>query len=289
MQLPLRFFLLSLLATSTGLLSAQMPFYTDNADVTDLGTLHFEIYNELDALQSAQYPDLRQNTANFKVNYGLPRNLELDFDIPYLFISRASGTQASSGNGDADMGIKWNFHKASNPNRVPALSASFYVEFPTGDEAQGLGSGLKDYWLNSILQEPFSDKTRLDFNFGYLFAGNTSTGVLGIQTTRGHVYTGGLSLQHDYSQRLTLGAELFGGVADKNGLGKNQLQALAGGAWALNSRSSITFALLGGAHIASPRIGCQFGYEIDFPLRHPAPIKSAFSDPPVPPQRRTTP
>ena len=43
-------------------------------------------------------------------------------------------------------------------------------------------------------QEPFSDKTRLNANFGFLFAGNTSTGVLGIQTTRGHVYTGGISL-----------------------------------------------------------------------------------------------
>ena len=41
---------------------------------------------------------------------------------------------------------------------------------------------------------------------GYLFAGNTSTGVLGIQTTRGHVYTGGLSVLHDLNARLTLAA-----------------------------------------------------------------------------------
>ena len=286
MPRPKRIPLLALLVLFVGPLSAQMPFYTDNADVTDLGTLHFEIYNEIDALQSAQYPDLRQNTANFKVNYGLPRNLELDFDIPWLFISRASGSQASSGNGDADMGIKWNFHKSAHPRSIPALSASFYMEFPTGDETQGLGSGLSDYWLNWILQEPFSDKTRLDFNFGYLFAGNTSTGVLGIQTTRGHVYTGGLSLQHDFNPRLTLGAELYGGVADKNGLGKNQLQALTGGAYALNNRMSVTFAVLGGAHIASPKIGGQVGFEIDFPLRHPQ-VKSAFNDP-IPSLHRRT-
>lgn len=263
-----------------------MPFYTDNADVTDLGTLHFEIYNELDGLQSAQYPDLRQNTTNFKVNYGLPHALELDFDIPWLSIYRSSGSQNASGNGDADMGIKWNFYKATRPRSIPSLSSSFYVEFPTGDEKQGLGSGLNDYWLNSILQESFSDKTRLNFNFGFLFAGNTSTGVLGIQVTRGHVYIGGLSLQRDFSRRLTLGAELYGGVADKNGLGKNQLQALAGGAYALNDRMSFTFAALGGTHIASPKIGCQFGYEIDFPLRHSSPIKSAFNDPTPFPQRR---
>src|SRR5579864_8072939 len=154
---------------NAGLLRAQMPFYTDNADVTDEGTLHFEFFNEFDGLQSAQYPDLRQNTANFKVNYGLPHRLELDFDIPYLDIYRTAGTQSSNGNGDADMGIKWEFHKSKTPLRVPDLSASLYIEFPTGDDKHELGSGLTDYWLNSIAQESLSDKTRFNANFGFLF------------------------------------------------------------------------------------------------------------------------
>src|SRR5579863_1703666 len=165
---------------------AQMPFYTDNADVTDERTLHFEFFNEFDGLQSAQYPDLRQNTFNYKANYGLPHGLELDLDSPYLAIYRAPGTNTSDGPGDTDMGIKWNFRKSTRPLSVPALSASLYIEFPTGDASQELGSGLTDYWLNSIAQEPFSDKTRIDANFGFLFAGNTSTGVIGTQNTRGH-------------------------------------------------------------------------------------------------------
>jgi hypothetical protein len=279
MQTPLRLLLMAVFGLIAAPLSAQMPFYTDNADVTNQGTLHFEIYNELDDLQSALYPDLRQNTTNFKVNYGLPRNLELDFDIPYLAIQRAIPSHNSSGNGDSDMGIKWNFFKAPHPRRTPSLSASLYIEFPTGDERQSLGSGLTDYALNSIAQEAISDKTRVNANFGFLFAGNTSTGVLGIQTTRGHVFTAGLSIQHDFTSRLTLGGETYGAIDNNNGLGKDQFQALLGGAWALNNRTSVTFAVLGGAHIASPKIGCQFGYEIDFPLRHSAPIKSAFNNP----------
>lgn len=246
---------------------AQMPFYTDNADVTDRGTVHFEFFNEFDGLQSAQYPNLRQNTFNYRVNYGLPQGLELDLDAPYLSIFRAPGAQTSSGPGDTDMGIKWNFRKSAHPLSTPALSASLYIEFPTGDTRQELGSGLTDYWLNSIAQEPLTDKTRITGNFGFLFAGNTSTGVLGIQTTRGHVYTGGLSLLHDFSPRLTLGAEAYGGNADNNGLGKDQLQGLAGGWYRLNSRCAVTYALLGGSHIASPRIGGQVGFEVDFPLR----------------------
>jgi Putative MetA-pathway of phenol degradation len=261
---------------ATGPLLAQMPFYTDNADVTDRGTLHFEFFNEFDGLQSAQFPDLRQNTANFKVNYGLPHSLELDFDIPYLSIYRASGSESAAGNGDADMGIKWNFRKSAHPRSFPALSASLYIEFPTGDESQNLGSGLTDYWLNTIAQEPFTDKTRLNANFGFLFAGNTSTGVLGTQTTRGHVYTGGLSLLHDFNPRLTLGAELYGAIADTRGLGKDQLQVLAGGQFQLNPRMAVTFAVLGGSHVASPTIGGQVGFEVDFPLRRaPAAVQVA--------------
>src|SRR5271157_3612260 len=106
MRFPLQ--LTSLLCCAlwgTGTLLAQMPFYTDNADVTDEGTLHFEFFNEFDGLQSAEYPDTRQNTFNYKVNYGLPRGLELDFDAPYLSIFRAPGSQPSSGPGDTDMGI----------------------------------------------------------------------------------------------------------------------------------------------------------------------------------------
>jgi hypothetical protein len=246
------------------LLVAQMPFYTDNPDVTDRGTLHFEFYNEYDGLQSSQFPDLRQNTANFKLNYGLPLNLELDVDAPYLAIYRTSGSTTSSGFGDTDMGIKYHFRKSLRPFS-PALAASLYIEFPTGNKHKQLSSGLTDYWLNFIAQESFSDKTRLTLNLGFLFAGNTSTGVVGIQTTRGHVYTGGLSLQHDFNPRLTLGGEIYGGVADNNGLDKNQLQGLGGGSYMMRNGLSFAFAVLGGRYAASPRIGGQVGFAMDFP------------------------
>jgi hypothetical protein len=247
---------------------AQMPFYTDNADVTEEGTLHFEIFNEFDGLQSAQFPDLRQNTMNYKANYGLPHGFELDLDAPYLSIYRASGSSTSNGLGDTDLGVKWNFRKSAHPLSFPSLSTSFYIEFPTGDTTQELGSGLKDYWLNSIAQEPLSDKTRVNANFGFLFAGNTSTGVLGTHNSRGHVYTGGLSLSHDFTSRVTLGVEAYGALADNKSLGKDQLQGLGGGWYQTSSHTAITFALLGGGHVASPRIGGQIGFEVDLPFRH---------------------
>ncbi len=245
-------------------LHAQLPFYTDDTGVTDRGKWHFEFFNEYDALQ-LQYPNVRQNTANFKLNYGLPHNLELDIDAPYLTIQRSAGNLPSSGMGDTNLGIKWTWHKESSGSRLPSLGASFYTEFPTGDSSQQLGSGLVDYWLNFIGQKSISDKTRLTGNLGIIFAGNSSTGVIGLQNTRGQVYTGGLSLLHDFNSRLTLGGELYGGYAENDSLGRTQLQAMAGGQYALHNGLSLCFGLLGGKYVASPQIGGQIGFAVDFP------------------------
>ncbi len=243
---------------------AQLPFYTDDTGVTERGKWHFEFFNEYDALQ-LQYPNVRQNTANFKLNYGLPRDLEVDLDVPYLSIQRTAGGQPSSGMGDTNLGIKWTFHKESKVSRLPSVGASFYTELPTGDTRQQLGSGLADYWLNFIGQKTFLEKTRLTGNLGILFAGNTSTGVLGLQNTRGQVYTGGLSLLHDFTARLTLGGELYGGYAENDNLGKSQLQAMAGGQYALRNGLSFCFGMLGGKYVASPQIGGQIGFAMDLP------------------------
>ena len=245
-------------------LSAQLPFYTDDTAVTERGKWHFEFFDEYDALQ-LQYPNLKQNTANFKLNYGLPHNLEVDVDSPYLSIYRSAGNQPSIGVGDTNLGIKANFRKESPTSRTPSLAASFYVEFPTGDASQQLGSGLSDYWLNLIAQKSLTPKTRITGNLGYLFAGNTSTGALGIQTARGHVFPGGLSLLHDFRPSLTLGAEVFAAYSENGDLGKSQVQAMAGGQYLIRKGLNLCFGLLGGKYVASPRLGGQIGFTIDFP------------------------
>jgi hypothetical protein len=258
-------------------LLGQLPFYTDDPAVTEPGKWHFEFFNEFDALQRPQYPNLQQNTVNYKLNYGLPHNLELDVDAPYLAIYRALQTPSSTGAGDTNLGVKWEFHKESKSDRLPALGASFYVEFPTGDASQQLGSGLVDYWLNFITQKSLSDKTRINGNAGYLFAGNTSTGALGITTVRGHVFAGGVSLMHDFTPRLTLGAEVYGGITSNGSLGRSQLQGMLGGSYGIRNGLAFSFGLLGGEFIASPRLGGQIGFAVDFPdVLRSTPSKSAF-------------
>jgi len=264
--MDLRPSLLIMLAASCAVpMWAQLPFYTDDPSVTEPGKFHFEFFNEFDFLQDSQFPNLRQNTVNYKLNYGLPHSLELDVDSPYLAIFRAFGN-APVGVGDTNLGMKWSFHKESEAASLPAMSTSMYIEFPTGDARQGLGSGLTDYWLNFIAQHSFSKKTsRITANLGIVFAGNTSTGVLGVQTNRGRVYTGGLSLLHDFSEKLTLGAELYGGVSRTRELGRSQLQAMIGGQYTIRDGLAVTFGLLGGKYFATPRIGMQTGFAVDLP------------------------
>ena len=103
MHLTARWFFLVLCLSEP--LPAQLPFYTDDPAVTEQGKWHFEFFNEYDALQ-LQFPNIRQNTANSKLNYGLPHNLELDMDFPYLAIFRAMGTPNAVGGDDLDLGVK---------------------------------------------------------------------------------------------------------------------------------------------------------------------------------------
>ena len=229
-------------------------------------------------LQS-QYPNVRQNTANYRLNYGLPFNLEFDVDFPYLAIFRAVGERNSAGIGDTNVGVKWQFHKQSDGSRAPALGVSLYTEIPTGDERRQLSSGIADYWLNFIGQEALTDKTRINLNLGYLFAGNATTGVLGIETTRGHVGVGGISLLHDFTARLRLGAEIYGGYSNNGDLARSQIQLLAGGQYLVRKGMTFDFGVLGGKYVASPRVGVQIGFSLDIPdvVRKPLRERRSFT------------
>jgi hypothetical protein len=78
-------------------------------------------------------------------------------------------------------------------------------------------------------------------------------------------FRGGLSLQHDFLQSLTLGAEIFGAYAANGKLAKSQLQGMVGGRYVVRKGFSLCFGLLGGKYVASPRVGGQIGFTMDFP------------------------
>jgi len=244
--------------------TAQQPFVTDDADTTPKRHFHFEFSNEFDWLQRAAFPSVRQNTADFELDYGLFDRLEIGIESPLLTIFNAPGTnpRSVSGLGDTNLSLKYNFLREHENSRAPALAIAFNLELPTGDTKRQLGSGLADYYMNGIVQKSLTRKTKLRLNGGILFSGNETTGVIGIKA-RGTVFTGGGSLVKKFTPKLQLGIELTGALESNFQLGKGQLQTLVGGNYQLRNSLSFDFGVVGGKYAASPRAGIQVGISID--------------------------
>src|SRR5207244_7932271 len=84
---------------------AQQPYVTDDAEVTPRGEWHFQLANSFATLQKSDYPNLRQNTTNFVIQYGLAGGIEVNVDFPLIAIanSRSSGLSSVFGLGDVDL------------------------------------------------------------------------------------------------------------------------------------------------------------------------------------------
>ncbi|HEX9425965.1 MAG TPA: hypothetical protein VF899_22185 [Pyrinomonadaceae bacterium] len=260
------FFLFMFVFLSSSHVYAQIPFYTDDADTTEKGKFHFEFFNEHDWLQKSSLPGRRQNTSNFTLNYGLTDRIELGISAPVLKIinSRESLLGSPMGIGDTQLGVKVRLRDEREGSRLPAMSVVFYVEVPTGSTKKQTGSGLTDYWLYGVLQKSLTKRTTARLNGGILFAGNSSTGVIGIEATRGQVFTGNGSLVRDFTPKLKLGVELFGGVTNNFNLTRGQLEAQIGGSYAVRDNLALTFGVLAGRFPASPRAGVHIGFAYDF-------------------------
>jgi len=245
--------------------AAQQPFVTDDADTTPKRHFHFEFSNEYDFLQAASFPNRRQNTADFELDYGLFERVEIGIEMPLLTIDNTTGTRPRrvAGIGDTNLSLKYNFLSEREDSRMPAVALAFNLELPTGDASRQLGSGLADFYLNGILQKSLNKGTKLRLNGGILFSGNETTGAVGIKT-RGTVFTGGGSLVRQFRPKLQLGVELTGAVQNNFQLGKGQLQVLGGGNYQFRPNMSFDFGVVGGKYSASPRAGVQLGLSIDF-------------------------
>ena len=158
--------------------------------------------------------------------------------------------------------MKYNFLKEREGSWHPALTATLNIEIPTGDAHRGLGSGFKDYFLNSVLQKSITDKTKLRLNGGILFAGSTATGDVGIRT-RGRVLVAAASLVKQFAPKWSLGAEVTGALSNSLHLSHGAVQTTVGGSYQVNPKMSFDFAVIAGRY-NSPRLGALLGISLDF-------------------------
>jgi hypothetical protein len=244
---------------------AQQPFYTDDAHVADLHHWHVESNNEYDFLPHSSFPNLRQDTQTVKFSYGAFKNCELGMDFPLISIFNhpSAGLGNPIGLGDTDYSIKYRFREEKEGSSIPAFTVSLNLEPPTGNSKKQLGSGLMDYYLNSIMEKTLNKKTTLRLNAGATFAGNTLTGVVGIKT-RGTIFTGGASVVRQLTPKLDLGIEVTGGFTANLQLGRGQLSEQVGGNYEIRKNLTIDFGAIAGQAVGSPHWGYQLGFSKDF-------------------------
>ena len=216
-------------------------------------------------LPRSSLPSERQNTLTLKFSYGLFRRCEVGMDFPFLaiFNTEAAAVRTPLGVGDTDYSIKYNFRKEQVGSKWPAIAASLNIEPPTGNSRLRLGSGLTDYYLNGIVQKTISPKNVLRFNGGATFVGNTLTGVVGINA-RGTIFTGGVSLTHQFTKRFDLGGEVYGGYTANLALGRGELEQQIGGNYEIGRALTFDFGVIAGQATGSPRYGFQVGFSKDF-------------------------
>ena len=244
---------------------AQQPFYTDDAHVADLHHWHIESNNEYDFLPDSSFPNLRQDTQTVKFSVGAFKNCEVGMDFPMIVIFNhpIAGLGNPIGFGDADFSIKYRFHEEKEGSNRPAFTVSLNLEPPTGNAKKQLGSGLMDYYLNSIMEKTLTKKTTLRLNAGATFAGNTLTGAVGIKT-RGTIFTGGASVVRQFTPKLDLGVEVTGGFTSNLQLGRGQLSEQVGGNYEIKKNLTIDFGAIAGQAVGSPKWGYQLGFSKDF-------------------------
>ena len=113
-------------------------------------------------------------------------------------------------------------------------------------------------------KKPFGEKNVFRVNAGYLFAGNTVNGLLGISSVRGKVFTGGASYVRKINDKLQLGGEITGAVTNNFQLSNGQLQTQFGGNYQIGKKTTFDFGVIAGRFSASPHFGLQLGFSHDF-------------------------
>ncbi len=175
---------------------AGAPFVTDDPEPVDLH--HWEVFL---AGQASHDPDGWSGSSPLvDVNYGAASNLQLHLIIPLAFDAPEHGP-THVGYGDTELGAKYRFVQETED--LPQIGVYPLIDLPSGNDAQGLGSGFVRAFLPIWLQKSWGDADRPWTSYGG--AGywiNPGSG------NRDWWYFGAL-LQRRVTDWLTLGAEVF--------------------------------------------------------------------------------
>ncbi len=217
------------------------PFKTDDPQPVD--HLHWEFY-----IASEQQFKRHETTAtcpHFELNYGVVPNVQLHLVAPLGYVHTVEGTYY--GYSDTELGVKYRF--VDETGTVPQVGVFPLIEIPTGNEGEQLGSGKVQAYIPAWIQKSWG---RLTTYAGGGFWYNPGVG-------QKNWTFGGWEVQYDFSDVVTLGAELYYQSAD-NQEAQSSGGFNFGGFINLNENNHILFSLgqsVSGVAIITGYVGFQ--------------------------------
>jgi hypothetical protein len=163
------------------------PYETDDPEPTELG--HWEIYNFVDLDGRAAQVD---GAAGLDLNYGAANGLQLTATLPIAF-AREPGSRWHAARGELELGVKYRFLKDDQHGWQAAVFPR--VILPTA--AGGFGGNRARLLLPLWVQKDIG-RTSVFGGGGYEI--NPGSGNRDFWQT-------GVAVTHDFSDKLSLGAE----------------------------------------------------------------------------------
>jgi Putative MetA-pathway of phenol degradation len=201
-------------ALGTIVANPNRPTVANPADITQYGVLELEYGYEND---KAQFNE-KQNQLGGLLKFAATCNLELRWNTG-SFINQSDPNSSQSGIGDNWLGFQYRFHRQSP--RVPTLSFSYSLKFPSASVNKGLGSGRYDHQFVFLASKDIK---------GFHFDFNTSVFLVGRPDGSGldHDVQSNLGFSHPLYKKLAFTGEFYGNTK----LGQ-VAPAYASGLWAL--------------------------------------------------------
>lgn len=172
---------------------AELPFITDDPDVTDFR--HSEFY--LFGTKIREESGTQIIVPAIQYNYGIIPDVEIEIVTGILTNEPRNGLSNSTGFTDIQAGFKWEFLKESK--YLPAAAINFSYFFPTGNVRRGLGNGRPLYFIPIWLQKTFDKWT--------VYGGGGR--LVNSQKFQRNFWFGGMVVQRAIDDHWTLGAEVY--------------------------------------------------------------------------------
>ena len=240
--------MLVLVGIYTPVARAGPPFITDDPDPTDYK--HWEVYlfadyYRIDGADQGQFPAM-------EINYGLLPNMQLHV-IPAVAYDHQPGEVSHYGIGDTEFGVKYRF--VQETDTIPEIGVFPLLEFPSGNADHGLGNGKLQVFAPVWLQKTFGkDKEWTTFGGGGFWYNPGPD--------HRNFFRLGWALQRDFSEHITLGAEIYHESAASRDVGGHTAFNI-GGYYNFDDHNHLLMSA--GRDIDGPdRFACYAAYQITF-------------------------